>query len=319
MFLRLLSILLFTGVGSLGAAQSVYQAALPEQLSEHPEFRRLAEEEGEVWIAIDEALRLIGSENVRFYLELALRDLEQGGESKLGAVLDRLAARGRLQGVAPAALLAWEARLIELYAAMARWREVYRYAGPAGSSYLPDTSRSDLRDELAFYELRADSRLAELGAGDGAFSALLADALPGATLYINEVDTHRLNQMAYQLRYHPAFRAHRQRAFVIRGTATSTGLEEQSLDAVIIRNAIHHFEYLDEMLYAVRQSLADGGRLLLRERFREYCIDGCCPDLLPEWRLRSHLEQAGFYLVDSREVHGPDGAWTLMHWEGRSP
>lgn len=318
MRIRLLILsLLVGGLAGGGQAQSVYRAELPEKMSDHADYRRLEAEKAALWAAIREELQRADSENVRFYLELALRESGAGDEQSLRRMLDRLEARRSLESLDLDALLTLEARLEEVNAARARLRELYRYAGPAMAAYLPDTARRDLREEFAFYDLRPGSRIAELGAGDGAFAAAIAAAAPGLTLYINEVDSLLLDQIAYQLQYNPVYR--RTRAFAIRGTATATGLEDQELDAVIIRNAVHHFEHLEEMLYAIRQSMAEGARLLLRERFREDCREDCCPLLISREALYRRLERAGFHLTDQREISAPDGPWTLLRWEWRSP
>lgn len=316
---RLLILALLVGGLTTGRvpAQSVYRAELPEKMSDHADYRRLEAEKAVLWAAVRDELQRADSENVRFYLELALRESGAGDEQSLRRMLDRLEARRSLAALDLDALLALAARLGEVNAGLARLRELYRYAGPAMTNYLPDTTRRDLREEFAFYDLRPGSRIAELGAGDGAFAAAIAATVPGATLYINEVDSHLLGQIAYQLQYHPVFR--RTRALAIRGTATATGLEKQELDAVIIRNAVHHFEHLEEMLYAIRQSMADGARLLLRERFREDCREDCCPLLISRQALYHRLEKAGFHLVDRREINAPDGPWSLLRWEWRSP
>ena len=283
-----------------GQAQSVYRA-----------------EKDALWTAVREELQRADSENVRFYLELALRDSAAGDQQSLRRMLDRLEARRSLEALDLDALLALEARLGKVNAALARLQELYRYAGPAMAAYLPDTARRDLREEFVFYDLQPGSRIAELAAGDGAFAAAIAATVPVATLFINELDRHRLDQIAYQVQYNPVYR--RTRALAIGGTATATGLEDQELDVVIIRNAVHHFEHLEEMLYAIRQSMADGARLLLRERFREDCREDCCPLLISREALYNRLERAGFHLADHRELSAPDGPWTLMRWEWRSP
>jgi SAM-dependent methyltransferase len=100
---------------------------------------------------------------------------------------------------------------------------------------------------------------------------------------------------------------------VVQGTAHSSGLEQLQLDKVIIRNALHHFSAIPDMLQSVKESLGPGGKLLLKESFPDLCGEGCCEDLLSEERLLEVLREAGFRLESEQLLIDPEGfTWKLL-------
>ena len=114
MIAKRLSLFLFLLGGQIGLAQAIYQAEWPEHLTDHPAYRQLEGEEVSLLGAIRSELQQASSENVRFYLNLAIQNLETGGQANLTRRLAQLAERRSLEGLDPAALLAWAEALIAL-------------------------------------------------------------------------------------------------------------------------------------------------------------------------------------------------------------
>lgn len=177
--------------------------------------------------------------------------------------------------------------------------------------YVIDTLFPHIREELRFYNLQPGTKVAEIGAGNERFAACVAASAPELTFYINDIDTTALRRISYHLRYNPVFDAPGASFFVVAGQPSRAGLESLQLDQVIIRNAFHHFDFPEEMLTSIRQSIKPEGTLFVKERYAEDCGDNCCYQLKREETIMELLTAAGFELL--RETTLIDDGGTRWH------
>lgn len=313
---RMMLFLCFTLSCSFLAGQHIYLSDLPERLADHPGFRELEAQKRQAWQKAEALLEEAGesglSENLLFYLDLAVQDIYSARSAKIAGTLAKLAGRRDLKGVDAALLEDIEREMIEINAGLDALNRIYRYAGEKMEDFRIDTNRREVVEELRFYRIEPGQRVAELGAGDGAFAAVLAASIPGLTLFINEIDGSLLDEIAYHVSYNPVFRQGGSRFYPVWGTPLSTGLEGARLDALIVRNALHHFDEMDAMLSSILDSLSPRGRLHIKERFKDDCQVNCCHRLIQREELEEHLEAAGFSLAGEGETAGEDGSWTLL-------
>lgn len=119
-----------------------------------------------------------------------------------------------------------------------------------------------LLQEISRYPFQQLNSLLEIGAGDGGFSVLLQLYFGIEQHYINEIDSLQLQSIAYQLTLLPASPPTPQ---VLRGTANNIGLAGKKVEAVLLRNTLHHFVQAGNMLQNIQQALLPKGKLYILE------------------------------------------------------
>ena len=162
--------------------------------------------------------------------------------------------------------------------------------------------------ELSFYLPGIGMRIAEIGAGDPTFARQLLAQLSPEAYFLNDIDPNQVQLISDFFHLSSPSKP----IVPVLGESHSTRLEGQNFDAIIIRNALHHFESLPLMLSSIQQSLAPNGRLLIKETFIESCYGLCCPDLRAEAELLKALKEAGFVVCRRSTIHTDSTTWHLL-------
>ena len=203
-------------------------------------------------------------------------------------------------------------RLLQRAAATRYFRDQYLYQVLSSPEQAPPSlglnDAGPLWLELSHYELSEADAIAEIGAGDGGFSLLLHLRYHCRTHFINELDSLALTRVTQLLELlpdapHPPI--------PVQGTIYSTGLEDHLLDAVILRNTLHHFAAAEDMLQSIRRSLAADGVLYVMEE-----VDNAengqphCSQALSEDELLTVMQMEGFAL---QRAHSIGGNWRRLY------
>ncbi|MEJ2081858.1 MAG: methyltransferase domain-containing protein [Acidobacteriota bacterium] len=99
--------------------------------------------------------------------------------------------------------------------------------------------------------------LADVGAGDGEWSLLLASTVgPSGKIYSTEVDGYKVHRLQQRSRA-----AEFGNIEVIRGNQEKTGLKADCCDGILLRRVYHHFEHPHVMLADLRRALKPSGVL----------------------------------------------------------
>lgn len=167
------------------------------------------------------------------------------------------------------------------------------------------------RNEIvAALALESKQRVADVGAGTGFFSELLAEAVGP-------------NGLIWALEISPKFIEHLQDRFakaglsqieVIENSDRSTGLADSSIDLAFICDVYHHFEYPNAMLKNLAHVLRPGGSLVIVDFER---IPGNTDDwILDHVRagkevFRAEIESAGFVFKDEIKIEGLEDNYIL--------
>lgn len=130
------------------------------------------------------------------------------------------------------------------------------------SNLIQLNQESLLLQEIAHYPFQNLKSLLEIGAGDGGFSVLLQLYFGIEQHYINEIDSLQLQSIAYQLSLLPPLPPSPQ---LLEGTAGRIGLDGKQVEAVLLRNTLHHFSQAGEMLQNIQQVLLPKGKLYILE------------------------------------------------------
>ncbi len=118
----------------------------------------------------------------------------------------------------------------------------------------------DRREEIvAALDVSPGDSVADIGAGTGFFSFLLAEAVGAeGTVYAVDIAKNFVDYMDGKSKEYGL-----KNVVTIRNDPRSTGLEANSVDAVFICDTYHHFEYPFDMLASIRDALKDDGVLVI--------------------------------------------------------
>jgi ubiquinone/menaquinone biosynthesis C-methylase UbiE len=161
-------------------------------------------------------------------------------------------------------------------------------------------ARSAILKRLA---LTAGQSVADVGAGSGFFSAMMADAV-GPSGRVVAVDIAPQLLAGIDARARSTGRTHIE---TVRSTATDVMLAAGSVDLVFTGNTYHHFSRPKAMLASIRRALRPGGALVVVDFERVVGVSA-------DWVLKhvragkktviDEIEAAGFEFVDAPEVEG---------------
>jgi ubiquinone/menaquinone biosynthesis C-methylase UbiE len=160
--------------------------------------------------------------------------------------------------------------------------------------------------------LQSDSKVAEIGAGDGAFTVRIAEKIGSSgTMYSTELNPKQLHQIkqkatALSLKY----------VQVVQGAVDDTRLPPACCDAIFMRHVYHHFSQPEQMNASLLQSLQPGGQLAVVDFPPDWLLSFWEVKGAPKNRkghgirkeiVAKELTQAGFKVV--RVIDG---------WEGKN-
>ena len=107
--------------------------------------------------------------------------------------------------------------------------------------------------------LRPGHRVADIGAGAGAFEAALANAVsPGGTVYAVDIDQGLLDHIAQR-----AKQVGLANVQVVLGKYTDPALPVRNIDLALIYDVLHHIQARDEYLKNLAGYISPGGRIAI--------------------------------------------------------
>lgn len=190
----------------------------------------------------------------------------------------------------------------------AHWKERFEHEGRA----IYD-KRFEILDAMG---LKPGMDVADIGAGSGLISRLIAQRVaPGGTVYAVDISRSMTDLIARTAREQnlPNLKA-------VLGDPHSPRLAPNSVDAVCIIDAYHHFEFHKDMLAEIRKALRPDGLLLLIDFKR---IEGVSREFIlnmvraGEGTFTDEFLDAGFDLVERRGDMFPENY--LLKFKHRAP
>ena len=163
--------------------------------------------------------------------------------------------------------------------------------------------------DIDFYRFRPKQILASIGARCGHWEAAYAAASDSVHFYLQDIDTVYFNprQTGFAWHYYDSLRGKPMTATyqMVLGTATETGLPDNTFDKIMIINSFHEFTEKEGMLADISGKLNQNGILYIDEAVpvKSGQKHGVCKMLmlLPE-ELISLLETNGYRYLNSLDI-----------------
>lgn len=155
-----------------------------------------------------------------------------------------------------------------------------------GPVFTKDNAKKTFQPIIEFLEVKPGMAVADVGAGSGALTVIMATQLDSCSVYIQDIDRDLLQQknvdkmIAYyskQSGYLPRNQFH-----LVYGSTTQSNLPDGSLDVIYANATMHAFTEPDAMLQDLRKKLKPMGKIFIRDSFRgdhhegQYCSDSKC-------------------------------------------
>lgn len=133
----------------------------------------------------------------------------------------------------------------------------------AGGALLAQSWARGTEDErsrlVSLLGIRAGSRIADVGAGDGGFSLPLAEVVgPGGRVYLTEIDQSQLGRMRRAVE-----RDGLANVEVVEVVEDDSRLPADCCDAIYLRNVYHHLTKPEPTVATLFRALKPGGRLAI--------------------------------------------------------
>ena len=142
-------------------------------------------------------------------------------------------------------------------------------------------------------QIRPGESIADLGAGSGYFTFLLAQTVgPAGKVYAVDIDKDMTHLVAKKSKEHGA-----KNVEVILAKPDDPLLPEGSVDLVFTSNTYHHIEHRVAYFAGARRALRPGGRLAIIEYDRRSWTTGLFKHYTPGEFIKREMEQAGYRLV----------------------
>lgn len=163
---------------------------------------------------------------------------------------------------------------------------------------------------LDFMDVKSGMAVADVGAGSGALTVIMATQLDRCTVYIQDIDKKVLEQenvnkmIAYYSKRLGYDLGKRNTFHITYGEITGTNLPDGALDLIYSNATVHVFDQPDAMLTDLRKKLKPTGRIFIRDSFKgdqgegEFCSDSKCGKRLYTIdEFLAMMDRNGFQLV----------------------
>jgi len=155
-------------------------------------------------------------------------------------------------------------------------------------------------DEIEFYSFKNNETIAEIGAGKGNFSYLIAMLNKGIEIHINEIDRDLAKYIEGKKKSNN-FKIDIEKIYIARGNKSEIKIYKK-VNKIIIRNSLHHFSHKDEMLKSIKNSLENDGSVFIYESLKNEIDVTSCKKKMYEGEIKDLMERNGFSLKKEKKI-----------------
>ncbi len=164
-----------------------------------------------------------------------------------------------------------------------------------GSTVSCGQNANDTDELLTAMKISEGDWVADVGSGDGDYTIPMAERVgPSGRVFAVDVDHEKLAELNERLAEQDI-----ERVTSVYSVEDNPMLPTNSLDAVLVRNAYHHFTAHQSMLRHIKAALKPGGRLVIEESIAEDVIGKSREEQVEDHDIglkyvREELKAAGF-------------------------
>jgi ubiquinone/menaquinone biosynthesis C-methylase UbiE len=179
-----------------------------------------------------------------------------------------------------------------------------------GPVFKIEDARSTFGPILDFMEAKPGMAIADVGAGSGALTVIMATQLDSSSIYIQDIDKEILvqenvNKMISYYSKKLGYDLGKRNTFhITHGALAYSNLPDDELDLIYTNATVHVFDQPDSMLSDLRKKLKSSGRIFIRDSFKgdqgegEFCSDSKCGKRLYTIdEFLAMMDRNGFQLV----------------------
>lgn len=162
--------------------------------------------------------------------------------------------------------------------------------------------RQKPRELIEAMDLKPGTTVADVGTGVGHMIPFLSRAVgPAGKVIAEDIQTDFLDKAKQKAKL-----SNVQNATFVLGTPEDAKLPGDSVNAILVLDVYHHFDYPDQMLASLRESLLGGGRLFIVDYFRS-------EKAMPGGRALEHIRADRDEVVKEIEGNGFRLLWKRDH------
>ena len=178
-----------------------------------------------------------------------------------------------------------------------------------GPVFTTEKAKETFNPLINFMEIEPGMTIADVGAGSGVLTVIMATQLDSCTVYIQDIDqkvlqqknvdkmlAHYSKKLGYDLGKRNEFK-------LVYGTYNQSKLPDNSIDIIYSNATIHVFDEPDAMLTDLRKKLKPNGKIYIRDGFKkdkhkeEFCTSrDCGKRLISVEELLAMMDKNGYQL-----------------------
>ena len=179
-----------------------------------------------------------------------------------------------------------------------------------GPVFTVEDAHETFQPLVELMEITPGMAVADVGAGSGALTVIMATQLDSCTVYIQDIDREILEQdnvnkmvsyyskkLGYELGQRNDFQ-------LVYGTVTESNLPDHAIDIIYSNATLHVLDHPEAMLQDLRQKLKPTGKIFIRDSFRgdheegAFCEDKKCgKSLYSIDEFKALMTDNGYHLI----------------------
>ena len=160
-----------------------------------------------------------------------------------------------------------------------------------------------LLKEIEDYELKKDMTLVDIGTGGGHFPFILALGGYEGTIYMTELNTSLVKALSMK-KNDERLESYRDDLHIVQGKKRNASLGAIKADKIFFRETFHHIKYKKAMLESIRQNIAPGGLVYVKEAVRDNVTlkKANCNKIIYKSQIIEEFQKAGYNLVKEKNM-----------------